>query len=89
MGRHRNPGLTDAAWLRGRYVDDGASLAEIAADVGCSRAAVQRALAAAGIFREALEPSPLADLASLATVTPMISGASATLPRLDTAPPLR
>jgi hypothetical protein len=71
VGRHRNPGLTDAAWLRRRYVDDGAWLAEIAADVGGSRTAVGRALAAAGIAarrrgpRAKLDPSTVTDAVPL------------------------
>ena len=43
------PKLDDRAWLTGRYVTDGASLADIADEVGCSRSAVSAALTRHGI----------------------------------------
>src|SRR5947209_6799374 len=43
-GGRRYPQLGDASWLRRRYVDDGASVRMIAAEVGCGDAAVRRAL---------------------------------------------
>ena len=43
------PQLRDAAWLADRYTGDGATLAEIAAEVGCGVLTVSKALKAAGI----------------------------------------
>ena len=41
--------LTDAAWLRRRYVDDGATVAEIAAETGRRPNSVHKALRRAGV----------------------------------------
>jgi predicted transcriptional regulator len=42
--------LTDETWLRRRYVEEAASAADIAAQIGCSEHTVRRALTAAGIW---------------------------------------
>src|SRR3954468_14524476 len=42
-GRHRYPELTDRAWLRRRYLEEEASPAAIAAELGCSVHSVRRA----------------------------------------------
>jgi hypothetical protein len=51
VGQHRYPQLADPAWLRRRYVDAGWAISAIAGEVGCSKPAARRALAAAGIPR--------------------------------------
>jgi DNA-binding CsgD family transcriptional regulator len=43
------PQLTDAAWLRQRYLSEKASTADIAAELGCGEHSVRRALTTAGI----------------------------------------
>jgi len=43
--------LDDEAWLRHRYVDEGASIATIAAQLGCGRETVRRRLQRFGIER--------------------------------------
>jgi predicted transcriptional regulator len=48
-GRRLYPRLTDWAWLKQRYVKEQASTADIAAELGCGRHSVRRALTAAGI----------------------------------------
>src|SRR3954467_12671016 len=60
--RHRQLGEVD--WLRRRYVDDGASVRELARDIGCSHSQVRLALARAGIpNRSQGEPAKLRGLA--------------------------
>jgi AraC-like DNA-binding protein len=51
VGRRRYGQLGDASWLRRRYLDEGASMNVIAAEVGCGTATVRGALVAAGISR--------------------------------------
>lgn len=59
------PSLRDAAWLRQRYVRDGASLSHIAREVGCTQAAVRQALSRYGIpIREGGPRPVLADLSA-------------------------
>ncbi len=48
-GQRQSPLLDDAEWLARRYVDEGATRAEIAAEAGCSKAAVRHALVRHGI----------------------------------------
>ena len=48
-GQRQFPLLDDAEWLARRYVDEGATQRQIAADAGCSRLAVQLAMARHGI----------------------------------------
>ncbi len=48
-GQRQSPLLDDAEWLARRYVDEGATQAEIAAEAGCSKTAVQLAMARHGI----------------------------------------
>ncbi len=50
----QHPRLADHAWLRQRYVEDQASQRQIAAQAGCSRETLRRALAIAGI---AIQPA--------------------------------
>lgn len=45
------PALRDANYLRKRIVDEGATYAWIAADIGCSLGSVKRAVSRAGISR--------------------------------------
>jgi transposase/transposase-like protein len=47
--RRGNAALGDAGWLSGRYLDDGATAADIAAETGVSISRVRRALARHGI----------------------------------------
>jgi transposase-like protein len=49
MTGRRYPQLGDAEWLRRRYVEDGASLDDLAAEIGCQKSALRGALAAAGV----------------------------------------
>ena len=48
-GRPRRPQLRDVTWLRRRYVDEVASISELAGEVGCTPSAIRKALAAARI----------------------------------------
>jgi Lsr2 len=63
LSRRHDPRLANRAWLRQRYLGDQASLAEIAAEVGCALSTVRRALAAAGVVRRPTgRPRKLNDL---------------------------
>jgi len=48
-GQRQFPLLEDAEWLARRYVDEGATQGEIAAEAGCTKATVREALARHGI----------------------------------------
>src|SRR3954452_14087499 len=50
--RRRYEQLGEPSWLRRRYVEEGASLRIIAAEVGCNPSTVYRALAAASLSRD-------------------------------------
>lgn len=61
--RQRYPQLGDAEWLRRRYIEQGASLLTIRAEVGCTEAAVRQALARHDIpIRPGVRRRTLADL---------------------------
>jgi AraC-like DNA-binding protein len=47
--RRRFPSLDDQAWLRGSYVDETATLGDLASEIGCSITAVRQALLRADI----------------------------------------
>jgi DNA-binding transcriptional ArsR family regulator len=49
MEGRRYPQLGDAEWLRRRYLDDEASLDDIAAELGCQKSTLRQALAAAAV----------------------------------------
>jgi hypothetical protein len=48
-GAQRHPQLADPAWLTRRYITDSATIADLAADIGCSPSAVRKALARASL----------------------------------------
>src|SRR4051812_24125233 len=50
MTRRRYPQLGDVEWLRRRYVEDGASLDDMAGEIGCQKSTLRQALAAAGVL---------------------------------------
>jgi DNA-binding CsgD family transcriptional regulator len=52
------PTLTDRSWLAARYVGEGHTTSEIAAELGCSVSTVRAALRAHGIPRRGAVPGP-------------------------------
>jgi hypothetical protein len=49
MSGRRYPRLADGEWLRRRYVEEGASLDDMAAELGCQKSTLRDAMAAAGV----------------------------------------
>jgi hypothetical protein len=49
MTGRRHSQLGDAEWLRRRYVEDAASLDDMAVEIGCQKSTLRRALARAGV----------------------------------------
>jgi transposase-like protein len=61
--QHQHAQLGDVDWLHRRYLDDGASIRDLALEIGCSPARVRLALARAGIpIRPGGQPSKLSQL---------------------------
>lgn len=61
----KHPQLNDKAWLTRRYVTEGASTRDIAAELGCQKETVRRALAVNGIHIRAVGTRVSPDVARL------------------------